>query len=270
MSSTRKWLRIVVAALGVVVVAGGAFAWACTQNANVSAFPKSGVGGSTAVIDGAGFTAGPVELRWDAINGQLLAVAQGPKFLTEVTIPKGAELGLHNIVAVHVNAMAGHRGIGYTSAPFTVVALEAPAPPQKEAAPRPQPESQPQAQPQARPEPARMTLSFAPQNTAASERAVATAAQRGNNSGTAAKGPAGVPPVSDRAVFGDATGGFTSAVAPSLADAATGTLTAGETRSPIALGLALLAFGCAALMGGGLVVLLGRRPAPAVQQHEDN
>jgi hypothetical protein len=272
MNSTRRRLQVVLAGMGAVVFGAAAFAWACTENASISAFPKSGVAGSTTKVDGAGFTDAPVELRWDAVNGPLLAVTDGPKFLQPVEIPPAGP-GVHKIVAVHINPMSGDTTYNTTS--FMVVLPEAPDNAQRQDAPgsrpqqgRPQ-QGQPQAEPQARPEPATAgTFSFGAQDSAGSDRAAVAGSGTGTSPDGLGNGTIDAPPVSERAAFGDATGGFSSAAGPSLTEGATGIVADDESGAPVAAGLALLVLGFAALVGGGFVVARGRRPASAAVEHD--
>ena len=265
MNSTRRRLQVVLAGMGAVVFGAAAFAWACTENASISAFPKSGVAGSITKVDGAGFTDAPVELRWDALNGPLLAVTDGPKFLQPVEIPPAGP-GVHKIVAVHINPMSGDTT--YNSTSFMVVLPEAPDNAQKQGAPgsRSQ-QGQGQAEPQARPEPATAgSFSFSAQDSASSDRAAVAGSKTGTSADGLGNETIDVPPVSERAAFGDATGGFSSAAAPSLTEGASGIVADGDSSAPAAAGLALMVLGFAALLGGGFVVARGRHAPAAVEQ----
>lgn len=90
---------VVVGVLAVVLWGGLAFA--CVPGPFVSVEPQaSGVAGSTVEVVGVRFEAGPVEVRWNAIEGDLLARATGPEFRSDVVVPAGAKDGLYSIVAL--------------------------------------------------------------------------------------------------------------------------------------------------------------------------
>lgn len=111
------WLGLGTAVL-VLGVTG--LAWACGPQADMRVQPTSGPAGSEATVQGAGFPENaPVEVRWEAINGQLLGTAQGPDFSMAVTIPEVGE-GTYTIVARPVGEAAYDRPTA--SAAFTVTA----------------------------------------------------------------------------------------------------------------------------------------------------
>ena len=77
-------------------------AWACTGSPpQISALaPQMGLAGSEVRVAGGNF-AGPVELRWNSVNGPLLATAvDGASFAVPVTIPADAQPGIFYVVAV--------------------------------------------------------------------------------------------------------------------------------------------------------------------------
>ena len=81
-------------------LAAGAIAWACTPSSYLyPVSPSSGQAGTQVVVRGGQFGTGPVELRWQTMDGRLLGTALGPEFTTKVTIPDKAE-GVHYLVAV--------------------------------------------------------------------------------------------------------------------------------------------------------------------------
>lgn len=111
------WLGLGTAVL-LVGITG--LAWACGPQADMRVQPTSGPAGSEVTVQGAGFPENaPVEVRWEAINGHLLATAHGPDFSMAVTIPEVGE-GTYTIVARPVGEAAYDRPTA--SAAFTVTA----------------------------------------------------------------------------------------------------------------------------------------------------
>ena len=98
----------IVVGTGVVAaaVAVASAAWACT--AWTGMYPLSqpaGPPGTEVTVRGTSPVAGPVEIRWDGLQGRLLGTAQagpreqGGEFLADVTIPKAGP-GVHYVVVV--------------------------------------------------------------------------------------------------------------------------------------------------------------------------
>lgn len=116
----------------IAVVAWAGVAWACTAVASVDIEGRSGAPGSRQMVRGLKFEAGPVELRWNAVDGPLAATATGPRFSVPVAIPENAR-GVLFLVAVQ------HRPNGKVwQAPdsFEVLAPgESPSTPQAEVGP---------------------------------------------------------------------------------------------------------------------------------------
>lgn len=89
------WLSSIAAT---VLFVGAGLAWACTPQAWISISPRSGPGGSRAVVDGGGFGKGTVEIRWNSSEGEVLATPTGPNFTASVMIPQVPE-GTYTVLA---------------------------------------------------------------------------------------------------------------------------------------------------------------------------
>lgn len=89
--------------LAACVFVAGATAWACVPGASLPFLAlqprSSGPVGSQVAVQGLNFLPGPVEIRWNGIEGRQLATTAGPDFSSEVTIPPDAE-GLYLVVAL--------------------------------------------------------------------------------------------------------------------------------------------------------------------------
>lgn len=101
------------------VFVSAAVSWACSfapyippGSGGVS--PNRGAEGTVARVSGRAFRPGPIDVRWNATDGPVLATTEGPEFSVQVTIPS-ARPGVYSIVAVQV-------GTGKASAPFEVTA----------------------------------------------------------------------------------------------------------------------------------------------------
>ena len=85
------------------IVVGGALAWACSPDANISLSSGSGAAGSAVSVSGSEFTynrsPAAVEIRWNSLNGPIIGRATGPHFSESVEIPEGAT-GLNVIYAI--------------------------------------------------------------------------------------------------------------------------------------------------------------------------
>jgi hypothetical protein len=93
---SRRWSVLV----GLVTLALGTagVAWACVPQPLISLQPRSsGTAGSEVTVDALALDPAPVEVRWNGLDGQLLATASGPQFSVPVTIPQVPE-GLYTIV----------------------------------------------------------------------------------------------------------------------------------------------------------------------------
>jgi hypothetical protein len=94
----RRWA--VAAALAVMAGAlAMSTAWACVPLGDITLQPRSsGTPGAQLTVVGANFEQN-VELRWNAVDGPLLASAPKPSFSVPITLPDVAD-GLYVIVAV--------------------------------------------------------------------------------------------------------------------------------------------------------------------------
>ena len=140
----------VVVVFGLIALAP---AFACSPQANLTLKPSNRVdpGGTVSVVGqtfaATGADAGPVSLRWDGVNGQLLATvdadAQG-NFQTNVTVPAAVAPGFYLISAVQWVGTAGE-----VKKPSTAIEILGAAPAQ----PAPAGPSQPTTQSQPTPAP---------------------------------------------------------------------------------------------------------------------
>ena len=75
-------------------------AFACAPLPLVSVEPRaSGAAGAAIGLDGFRFAVGPVEIRWNTIDGPLLATAAGPDFHADLQIPEAAS-GLYALIVL--------------------------------------------------------------------------------------------------------------------------------------------------------------------------
>lgn len=100
----RGWRVPAVAMYGAlvltVVLCGAAAAWACVPQPLISIQPQSsGPAGSQVTVDGVSLGPGPVEIRWNRLDGPTLAKSSGPNFSQPVTIPEAPE-GLYTIIVI--------------------------------------------------------------------------------------------------------------------------------------------------------------------------
>lgn len=115
------------------VVVGLAFtpAFACAPLPLLSVEPRSsGAAGSTIGVDGLRFTVGPAEVRWNTVDGPLLATATGPDFHAELEIPRTAP-GLYALLGLSRGADGSVGVVARTSFEVTdgsAAALSAAAP----------------------------------------------------------------------------------------------------------------------------------------------
>ena len=96
------WRRAGAAALvlALTVVLGVLGAGPVTAAPELRLSPASGPPGSTVTIEGTGFPADNVEIRWGTQSGMLLTTASGPDFSVTATVPENAEFNSYPIVAV--------------------------------------------------------------------------------------------------------------------------------------------------------------------------
>ncbi|MDP9069494.1 MAG: hypothetical protein M3N53_14290 [Actinomycetota bacterium] len=105
----RRKILLIMSSVVVVLILIAAPAQACESGSWITSDPGSGDSGTVVTVEGGGFEAGSVTLRWDASaesGGAVLGQAPvGPdgSIRTEVTIPE-ASPGEHKIVAEHDQA----------------------------------------------------------------------------------------------------------------------------------------------------------------------
>lgn len=103
--------------LAVAAALWAAAAWACLPQPTVSIQARSsGPAGSDIVVQGENFP-GPVEIRWNAVDGPQLGAAPEAPFQTSVKVPAVDE-GLYTVVGVTRAADGSVRSVGRT--PFLV------------------------------------------------------------------------------------------------------------------------------------------------------
>lgn len=126
LSGPRRWRLASLLFLGVAGVAiPGSEAWACVPQPLVTVTPKaSGPPGTEFTVNGYAI-AGRAEVRWNALDGPLLASADGPVFSTTVTVPEVAE-GLYSVLVLERSADGGLGSTGRASFEVTAVPPTAP------------------------------------------------------------------------------------------------------------------------------------------------
>lgn len=86
--------------LAVAVLATATAAWACLPQPYIVVQPRSsGPAGSEIVVEGARFGEGPIEVRWNGLDGPQLASATGPDFTVTAAIPSDPP-GLYTLLVV--------------------------------------------------------------------------------------------------------------------------------------------------------------------------
>lgn len=99
LASARNTLALA-GLVAVAVVGLAAVAWACTPNANIILYPKSGQAGDIIRVEGNQFVPGEtVHVRWNGAQGEHLVTTTGPTFSEKVQIPEDAADGVHDVVA---------------------------------------------------------------------------------------------------------------------------------------------------------------------------
>ena len=117
----HAWLAV--SGLVAALLGGASLAWACGPQAHISVDPSSGPPGGEIRVTGSEFTTAsepegmPVEIRWNSVNGPLLAEARGPKFTKVVTVPKVPE---DDYVIVAISSEDEKGNVFRPSAAFTV------------------------------------------------------------------------------------------------------------------------------------------------------
>lgn len=139
----RRRLSTLLLTLGSLLLVGAMAAWACTNLATLNLEKASGSAGESIGVTGSSFatssssrTAGPVEIRWDGVDGAVLASVEpdaAGNIATSATIPADATPGYHVLVATQsVTSSEGEVSTAYGTparAAFSVggVVPEAPA-----------------------------------------------------------------------------------------------------------------------------------------------
>lgn len=101
--------------IAVILLTAAATAWACVPQPVLSVQPlASGPPGFQATVEGANFEGGRVELRWNALDGPLLASATGGSFTVQVNIPDAAD-GLYALVALERRQDGSVGGVARTA-----------------------------------------------------------------------------------------------------------------------------------------------------------
>lgn len=112
-----RWIFVLAAVVAAWSICIGAVAWACVPQPFLSILPRSsGRSGDDITLEGLNFH-GRVEIRWNAVDGPLLATATGSPFSTSATIPDVVE-GLYAFVALERDATGGI--VGLTRSAFAI------------------------------------------------------------------------------------------------------------------------------------------------------
>jgi len=101
MRSYRRMVSGSALALG-TLLAVALPAWACTSAPTLNSLsPQVGTPRNVVTLSGTSFPKAPVEIRWSAVTGPLLATAaSGPTFGVDVMIPEAASPGVHFLLAI--------------------------------------------------------------------------------------------------------------------------------------------------------------------------
>lgn len=120
----RSVLRVIALCSLAFAMFSGGTSWACVPQPQVFVRPyASGPSGAQVTVEGLNFSAGDAEVRWNGLDGDLLASAAGGQFSLPVTIPQ-AEPGLYVVTAltrdnegvVNTSAVASFQVTGPTGA----------------------------------------------------------------------------------------------------------------------------------------------------------
>lgn len=102
----RRRLSTLLLSLGALLLVGAMTAWACTNLATLNLEKAAGSAGDEVGVTGSSFNtsdgASAVEIRWDGVEGQVLATAEtdsAGNIATTVAIPADAQPGYHVLVA---------------------------------------------------------------------------------------------------------------------------------------------------------------------------
>lgn len=99
-SAGKRWVSASVVGTAILMLALGVGpGWACVPQPLISLQPSaSGPPGSQLALTGLAFGQGPVEVRWNAVDGPLLAQGSGPTISGPINVPQTPE-GLYSIIA---------------------------------------------------------------------------------------------------------------------------------------------------------------------------
>lgn len=99
-SAGKKWVGASLVGMAMLIVAFRIGpGWACVPQPLISLQPSaSGPAGSQVALTGLAFGQGAVEVRWNAIDGPLLAQGTGPTISGPINVPQTPN-GLYSIIA---------------------------------------------------------------------------------------------------------------------------------------------------------------------------
>ncbi len=118
-----SWLACIALA-GLIVAASSS--WACVPQPLLSILPRSsGEPGSQVTLQGIHFS-GRVEVRWNTVDGPLLATATQSPFSVTATIPQSSPPGLYALVAFERDPAGGI--VGVTRSAFEITSVSTPTP----------------------------------------------------------------------------------------------------------------------------------------------
>lgn len=120
----QKWLVLLPLLAAVLVTAGRA--GACVPQPNILVQPRaSGPAGTEVEVKGENFGAASAEVRWNAVDGTLLAKANGPSFAAHVVVPADVAPGLYTLVVLLRGPQA--ELVDAVRSPFEVTGTAVPA-----------------------------------------------------------------------------------------------------------------------------------------------
>lgn len=111
----RRVILTMTSAVALLLV-GAMGAFACTNLATLNLSTSQASAGSTVDVTGSSFSevaddVQPVQIRWNATDGPVLAEAEPDAtgtFATEITVPSDAQAGQHVLVATQMSGEPGH------------------------------------------------------------------------------------------------------------------------------------------------------------------
>lgn len=269
--SRRRWLLAALAGCTSVVV-GASFSWACTAEAGIQLFPKSGPVGTEVTVIGEAFAYSEVEIRLDTPTGELLGRATGPQFETMVVLPE-MDAGEHTIIGITVEGDKNRPQESAGFAPQQFLTTPGTAPVDEEPdkggnGKRPNQQGNPGSKPS---QPSNTGRDRDEVVLAGSDSLDRTAVDSGRTvfAGSVAIKEQGPAAVSKAPLGPTASGLFGDTVADAAPSLSLGAQQFGDDplRAPFAIGIALMAFGSLALLAGAFMfLLLGKREARAADE----